>query len=410
MATTRYIWDYASDAYLMEKDEMGATMAVYTTEPVQYGSLVSQRRNNATSHYHFDGQGSTRELTDATQAVTDEYTYAAFGDTVAKSGATANSFRYQGSSGFCEGLTANLTYGRDRFMSTDEGRWLSQDRSRCDNSFEVVGRTYIYTFDSPIILGHMSAGTSRPISHYASQPARIAPRPLPRSPRRPPRSPPRPRGPLLPRRPEPTLPPPTTGDPLLDRLLPNPLVWDLIGTPDWVPIPTPLPPPSWLPIERIQPLPHTREHEVYARAMWKAWENDCRNFNILGQFPLPPCPTPLFTIEDVGTQFLRSQVSTGVLPAFDFEAVNCRPIQTVPSPNQICGPDTAATFHCKALVKAPHAVWVTARDMVSVFVCRCCDSQTGAIAMNPRGLGTVAGKGQPHFPGGNKPPGVDISG
>ena len=42
MTTTNYIWDFATESYLMEKDENGATTANYTNEPVQFGLLISQ--------------------------------------------------------------------------------------------------------------------------------------------------------------------------------------------------------------------------------------------------------------------------------------------------------------------------------------------------------------------------------
>ena len=75
MPTSHYLWDFENDSYLMEKDESGATTAVYTNEPVPYGKLISQRRGAETRYYHFDAQGSTRQLTDHTQNLTDEYTY-----------------------------------------------------------------------------------------------------------------------------------------------------------------------------------------------------------------------------------------------------------------------------------------------------------------------------------------------
>jgi hypothetical protein len=65
MPVTNYIWDVATDSYLMETDENGDTTAVYTNEPDLYGKLISQRRDGTTSYHHFDGQQSTRELTNA---------------------------------------------------------------------------------------------------------------------------------------------------------------------------------------------------------------------------------------------------------------------------------------------------------------------------------------------------------
>ena len=41
MGKTHYLWDFANDSYLMEKDGNGATTAVYTDEPVPYGRVLS---------------------------------------------------------------------------------------------------------------------------------------------------------------------------------------------------------------------------------------------------------------------------------------------------------------------------------------------------------------------------------
>ena len=96
MAVTNYVWDTVFDSYLTEQDEAGNTQAVYTNEPVPFGRLISQRRGGATSYYHYDAQGSTRQLTDEDQNVTDSATYTAFGEKVASSGTTQNPFGYKG--------------------------------------------------------------------------------------------------------------------------------------------------------------------------------------------------------------------------------------------------------------------------------------------------------------------------
>src|SRR5262249_7645552 len=48
--------------------------------------LISQQRNALTGFYLLDGLGSTRALADSTGAVTDEYTYDAFGRLLARAG------------------------------------------------------------------------------------------------------------------------------------------------------------------------------------------------------------------------------------------------------------------------------------------------------------------------------------
>ena len=127
MPVTHYTWDPLSDNLLMESDENGQTTAVYTNEPDPYGQLISQRSNGATNYYHFDGQGSTRQLTDANQNVTDPATYTAFGEEVNSSGDTTNPFGFKGAVGYYANPETNDLYVRARTYEPVIGRWLSRD-------------------------------------------------------------------------------------------------------------------------------------------------------------------------------------------------------------------------------------------------------------------------------------------
>ena len=127
MVRVNYTWDRYSDNVLMESDENGDTTAVYTNEPDQYGELISQRRDNTTSYYQYDGQGSTRQLTDDTETVTDTATYSAFGEEVASSGATTNPFGYKGAVGYYANPETDDLYVRARTYQPAVGRWLSAD-------------------------------------------------------------------------------------------------------------------------------------------------------------------------------------------------------------------------------------------------------------------------------------------
>ncbi len=71
MTVTNYIWDELSDNVRMEVDDTGTVTAEYMNEPGQFGQLISQRRNSTNSFHHFDAQGSTRQLTNDAQTVTD---------------------------------------------------------------------------------------------------------------------------------------------------------------------------------------------------------------------------------------------------------------------------------------------------------------------------------------------------
>jgi len=143
---TRYIWDVVSDNVLMEKDEAGATTAVYTQEPGQFGELISQRRNGQTSYYHYDGQGSTRALTDEIGAVTDTYTYSAFGEEVEKTGTTVNPYRYIGSRGYQYNEETGDYYVRARTYEPTIARWLSVDPLGFVDSTD----RYVYVQNQPV--------------------------------------------------------------------------------------------------------------------------------------------------------------------------------------------------------------------------------------------------------------------
>jgi RHS repeat-associated protein len=156
---THYIWDMTNDTCLMEKNQTGATNVVYTNEPIQYGQLVSQRRAGQTSHYHFDGHGSTRQLTDQNQTVTDEYTYSAFGETIASSGTTTNPYQMNGVVGYYRDSAQRSTYVRRRSMLPDLARWLSEDPIGVTEGINV----FTYANNSPQRLADPSGTTPLPL-------------------------------------------------------------------------------------------------------------------------------------------------------------------------------------------------------------------------------------------------------
>src|SRR5262249_27733357 len=91
---------------------------------VRGNDLVLQDRGGARSYLYKDGLGSTRALTNAAGAVTDQYTYDAFGRTVSQSGTTPNAYlfaeeQFDGAVG--------LNYFRARYYSPTLGRFTSYD-------------------------------------------------------------------------------------------------------------------------------------------------------------------------------------------------------------------------------------------------------------------------------------------
>jgi RHS repeat-associated protein len=80
-----------------------------------------------TSYYHYDGLGSTRQLTDSDGNVTDTYTYDAWGESVASEGTTPNPFRWIGQVGYYYDMDTDEYHARERQYNPRVGRWLSQD-------------------------------------------------------------------------------------------------------------------------------------------------------------------------------------------------------------------------------------------------------------------------------------------
>jgi RHS repeat-associated protein len=124
--TTNYIWD--DDAVLMETDETGATTATYTREPDQFGSLISQHRGGQTHVHHYDALGSTTELTDSAETVTDTFRYSAFGNEVNRTGTTQTPHTWVGKSGYQRDEPKRF-YVRRRHLLSDECRWMTLDPS-----------------------------------------------------------------------------------------------------------------------------------------------------------------------------------------------------------------------------------------------------------------------------------------
>jgi len=133
--TTKFVWDQPTDAYLTELDGSNAVQAVYTNEPTQYGSVVSQRRGTTTSIHHADALGSTRLLTTSAQTSSDTYLYEAWGNLITSTGTTVNPFRWVGRYGYYQDSSTGLIYVRARMYQPTIARWCSKDPIGYDGSY-----------------------------------------------------------------------------------------------------------------------------------------------------------------------------------------------------------------------------------------------------------------------------------
>ena len=144
---TNYTWH--RDSVRNETDAGSAMTAAYVRRPNTFGSLVSEERVRNTFTHSYDALGSTTELTDANEMITDSFRYSAFGETVQRSGATRTPYAWVGKTGY-QAEPSNVTYVRSRSYLASHGRWLSRDPTLLDRwDFDDV---YRYANNSPAML------------------------------------------------------------------------------------------------------------------------------------------------------------------------------------------------------------------------------------------------------------------
>lgn len=127
MKKSQYTWNPLTDSVIEETDGTGNISVTYTNKPQPFGPLVSQNRGGTTSQFHFDAIGSTRLLTNETPAVTDSYSYDAWGNPTAHSGATFTPFKWIGQRGAQASVANYGHYSRARTYSSSLGMWTSID-------------------------------------------------------------------------------------------------------------------------------------------------------------------------------------------------------------------------------------------------------------------------------------------
>ncbi len=124
MATT-YVWNEVDDNVEFETDDNGSCVAVYFNQPELFGEPISQTRIGSTSFFQYDGDRSTRALTDENETVTDTFVYSAFGEQLDRTGVTPTPFAYRGGDGFYTNPVIMDIYVRSRTYAPVIGRWLS---------------------------------------------------------------------------------------------------------------------------------------------------------------------------------------------------------------------------------------------------------------------------------------------
>jgi hypothetical protein len=94
--------------------------------------LLWTDRQGTKRYYHFDGEGSTRALTDSSQNVTATYEFTSFGELIAATGAAINPFRWKGLTGAYDDLARGclfpLTLMQAAHWNAETATWLNAQR------------------------------------------------------------------------------------------------------------------------------------------------------------------------------------------------------------------------------------------------------------------------------------------
>jgi len=131
--TANYLCDSTTPASAVLKD--GA--AVYTPG-------LSERRGTTSKFYHGDALGSTRGITNSSQAVTDTVLYDGFGMTVSRTGTTPTPFGFVGKGQYQTDSDSGLMLLGHRYYDASVGRFISSDPAQAGDNW------YAYCDNNPL--------------------------------------------------------------------------------------------------------------------------------------------------------------------------------------------------------------------------------------------------------------------
>jgi RHS repeat-associated protein len=119
--TTKFLYDGAR--LIAETDGSGNLTAAYDF----VHTLDRQVRGTDKKYFHFDSQGSTRQLTDTNQGTTDTYAFDSFGSIVASSGTTTTPHKYIGNQVYHTDKDSGLQLLGLRYYDPSIGRFITAD-------------------------------------------------------------------------------------------------------------------------------------------------------------------------------------------------------------------------------------------------------------------------------------------
>jgi RHS repeat-associated protein len=144
--TTAYLQDLAAGLPVVLRETTAGASTGYV-----YGlDLIASLDNSGVpSFFHADGLGSTRLLTDDTGAVTDRYSYDAFGAARTHMGVSNQRFMFTGEALDPDSRLYNF---RDRHYDYSIGRFVSADMMEGSVKHPQTWNTYTYVYNNPIKL------------------------------------------------------------------------------------------------------------------------------------------------------------------------------------------------------------------------------------------------------------------
>src|SRR5205807_3160530 len=92
-----------------------------------YTPGLSERRGSTSKFYHGDALGSTRGITDSSQAITDTVRYDAFGMTVNRTGTNPTPFGFVGGAQYQTDSDSGLMLLGHRYYDASIGRFITRD-------------------------------------------------------------------------------------------------------------------------------------------------------------------------------------------------------------------------------------------------------------------------------------------
>ncbi|MCW3099800.1 MAG: repeat-containing protein, partial [Chthonomonadaceae bacterium] len=131
--TANYLTDGTTPASAVLKDGS----AVYTPG-------LSEHRGTTSKFYHGDALGSTRGITNSSQAVTDTVLYDGFGMTVSRTGTTPTPFGFVGKGQYQTDNDSGLMLLGHRYYDASVGRFISSDPAQAGDNW------YTYCDNNPL--------------------------------------------------------------------------------------------------------------------------------------------------------------------------------------------------------------------------------------------------------------------